>query len=261
MRVLVIGANGRLGRACVAALSSRSHTVIAMVRDANTFPSEFKSHCEAIVEADARTLEPIAEALRTHRCDGVIQAGGYTPFWVWQTSELPLIFTATLDAAESVARERSGGGDIAPDKRIRAWMICDLGMMDSPWNDTLLWHYLPPMFPIHRTTFPLLMQRRTESVAWSVMCPAMMLPGDKRGDVGDVEFGGPKFPNWRNTLLWVPLLGKYLNSFFVGWLYMTTTYEKVAGFMADDFQVGLESGLVGHKVGPNRVPVGKAFLF
>ena len=42
---------------------------------------------------------------------------------------------------------------------------------------------------------------------------------------------------------------------------MTTTYEKVAGFMADDFQVGLESGLVGHKVGPNRVPVGKAFLF
>jgi len=152
---LVIGANGRLGRACISALLASSHVPIALVRDKSTFPTDLAERCGGVVETDARVAENIAEALRTHRCDGVIQAGGYTPFWVWETSELPLVFAATLDAAEMVGRERTvsqqggcdgdgdGDGDedgILPEKRIRAWMICDLGMMDCPWSETLLWH-------------------------------------------------------------------------------------------------------------------------
>lgn len=142
MRVLVIGANGSLGRACVPALDNAQHHIVALVRSAASFPPKLSQRCAAVIEADARSPQEIANVLRAHRCDGVIQAGGYTPFWPWQKTDLPLIFAGALDAAEEVARERSGreDGTILPEARIRTWMICDLGMMDSPWNETLLWH-------------------------------------------------------------------------------------------------------------------------
>ncbi len=108
------------------------------------------------------------------------------------------------------------------------------------------------MFPIHRTTFPTLALRPTAAVAWSAMCPAAMQPSTHAVAQFKTEFGGPKVPNWRDTFLWLPLLGRYLNAFYVGGVYMTTTYDAVAGFMADDFVLGLDSQLVGRKVGPNR---------
>lgn len=126
---------------------------------------------------------------------------------------------------------------------------------------TILGSSLPPMFPIHRTTFPTLAQRPTEAVAWSAMCPAMMLPSDHKAAAYETEFGGPTVPNWRNTLLWIPFLGRYVNSFYMGWAYMTTTYEKVANFMAEDFNRGLESPVIGHKVAPGRAAGGNAFWF
>lgn len=122
MRVLIIGANGRLGRAWVTSLSAQSHSVVALVRNAASFPPTFADRSAAVVEADARNKNEIASAVRDHQCEGVIQAGGYTPFWVWQTSDLPLVFAATLDAAQEVAQER-GEGTITPEKRMRAWMI------------------------------------------------------------------------------------------------------------------------------------------
>jgi nucleoside-diphosphate-sugar epimerase len=142
MRVLVIGANGSLGRACVSALHNAQHHIVAIVRSAASFPPKFSQACASVIEADARNPQEIINVLRAHRCNGIIQAGGYTPFWPWQKTDLPLIFTGALDAAEEVARERSGteDGAIAPECRIRTWMISDFGMMDSPWDDTLLWH-------------------------------------------------------------------------------------------------------------------------
>jgi len=119
------------------------------------------------------------------------------------------------------------------------------------------------MFPIHRITFPTLAKQSTDAVAWSAMCPAMMLPEDHKvaGAAYETDFGGPKVPNWRDTFLWIPLLGRYINAFYVGWAYMTTTYQRVAGFMAEDFNQGLQSELVGKKVAPNRAVGAKAHLF
>ncbi|KAK5661092.1 hypothetical protein OQA88_10982, partial [Cercophora sp. LCS_1] len=129
MRVLVIGANGTLGRACVPALYNAQHHVVALVRSTASFPPELSQACDAVVEADARNPQDIANVLRAHRCDGIIQAGGYTPFWPWQKTDMPLLFAATLDAAETVALERSGreDGAISSENRIRTWMICDFG--------------------------------------------------------------------------------------------------------------------------------------
>ncbi|KAK3393402.1 hypothetical protein B0H63DRAFT_516597 [Podospora didyma] len=175
MRVLVIDASGCLGRACITALQATSpaHTIIALVHTPATFPAALANLCDAIVTVGARDTAKLADALRTHECDALVQAGGYTAIWPWQTSYLPVMFAAALDAAEGVARERSGitrDGEIPTvDKRIRAWMVCDLGGMDAPWG------HLPPVFPIHRVRYAMLIQRPTSAVAWSAMCPAMML--------------------------------------------------------------------------------------
>ena len=93
------------------------------------------------------------------------------------------------------------------------------------------------------------------------MCPAMMLPSDHKAAGYGTDFGGPKVPNWRNTLLWVPFLGRYINAFYMGWAYMTTTYERVASFMAEDFNHGLDSSVIGQKVAPCHAAGEKAFWF
>jgi nucleoside-diphosphate-sugar epimerase len=140
MKVLVVGANGRLGRACVQSLSRKGHEVVALVRVTSTFPEELQAKCATVIEGDARQLPVVEAAIRENGCDGVINAGGYTPFFPGQKTDHPLIFCAVLDAAESIARERSGGETILPERRIRVWILSELGMMDCPWPDNrLLW--------------------------------------------------------------------------------------------------------------------------
>ena len=110
------------------------------------------------------------------------------------------------------------------------------------------------MFPVHKITYSIATQRATDKVAWSIMCPGEMQPSSHPIAKRPVTFGGPKVPHWRDSFLWVPLLGRYLNTFYVGWTYMATSYERVADFMADDFTLGLNSGLVGRKVAPAQTP-------
>jgi hypothetical protein len=93
------------------------------------------------------------------------------------------------------------------------------------------------------------------------MCPAILLPSSHKAAEYKIDFGGPKVPNWRTSFLWIPFLGKYLNAFYVGRAYMTTSHERVANFMAVDFTLGLDSVLIGQKVAPNRARGGKAFWF
>jgi len=135
MKVLVIGANGRLGRVLMSSLVDRGHETVAFVRSKDTFPAECQSKCAAIVEGDARNAAELEAAIKTHGCEGLVQAGGYTPFFPWTQTDMPLIYKATLDAAQSVGRLRSGGDATKPERRIRAWMMGDLALMDTPWSD------------------------------------------------------------------------------------------------------------------------------
>jgi len=134
MKVLVIGANGRLGKACVTALHEKGAVVIAFVRTKTTFPATLQQKCEAVIEGDARDQAQLEAALRDHACDSLIQAAGYTPFFPGVATDMPLIFERALDAASKVARERSGGGGVDPDKRLRAWMMNDVANLDSPYE-------------------------------------------------------------------------------------------------------------------------------
>lgn len=56
-------------------------------------------------------------------------------------------------------------------------------------------------------------------------------------------------------------MGKYINAFYMGWAYMTTTYERVANFIAEDLNHGLDNPIVGQKVAPGRAAGGNAFWF
>jgi hypothetical protein len=98
----------------------------------------------------------------------------------------------------------------------------------------------------------MLMEVSTGSVAWSLMCPSEMNPA-KPGVEEKVVFGGPKLPHWSSTLLWFPMLGRYLNA-LINALAVRTTYRAVADFMADDLEFGLDSQLIGMKVAPCHVP-------
>jgi len=134
MKILVIGANGRLGRACVGVLPEKGHEVIAFVRSKETFPAALQSQCVAVVQGDATNQAQLESALRDYGCAGVVEAGGYTPF-LGTNCNLPAIYQATLDAAEAVAAERSGGRAIRAADRLRVWVINDIAMMDSPYGD------------------------------------------------------------------------------------------------------------------------------
>ena len=98
------------------------------------------------------------------------------------------------------------------------------------------------------------MKRSPDAIAWSIMCPAELQATTAKTAQKKVEFGGPQIPNWGDRFLWVPFLGRYISALLVGLLDMPTTYESVTDFMADDFVLGLESGLIGRKIAPNRAP-------
>ena len=51
----------------------------------------------------------------------------------------------------------------------------------------------------------------------------------------------------------IPLIGRYVNAFINAMWYVQVSYERVAEFMADDFNLGAESALVGRKVAPHQV--------
>jgi len=112
---------------------------------------------------------------------------------------------------------------------------------------------LPDVFPVHRVTYPMLMARSPDSVAWSMMCCGQMQPSSHKVAQKTVEFGGPKVPHWDSIGLWIPWIGRYVNAFINAMWYVQVTYERVAGFMADDFHVGVESEWVGGKLAPHQV--------
>jgi hypothetical protein len=96
------------------------------------------------------------------------------------------------------------------------------------------------------------MKWSTDVVAWSVMCPAEM-----RKELPDTtqkfDFGGPVPPHWIPTLLWLPLVGRYINTVLNGFA-MVTTYKIVSDFIADDLALGLDSSIIGMKISPRPVP-------
>lgn len=98
----------------------------------------------------------------------------------------------------------------------------------------------------------------TRDLKWSIYATAMMYPeNSKQGPFELLDAPRPHSllasasspPGWEKTWLErVPLIGVFLNTFYIGLVVYRTRYEAVADFLAEDLERGSEEW-VGKKVG------------
>jgi putative NADH-flavin reductase len=143
MKVLLLGAGGRLGSALVDTLSQKQHQIVAFVRNKANFAPGLSSKCTNVVEGDAKDSQKIEEALRAYGCSAIVNAAGYTPFLPYMHTDHSFIFKSVLVAAEKIGIERSGEGatTVSSTSRVRVWMLSDFALMDCPWPGGLTLNY------------------------------------------------------------------------------------------------------------------------
>jgi uncharacterized protein YbjT (DUF2867 family) len=126
--VLLLGATGNLGRRLIPALLTHSHQTVAIVRSTSKLysilPPSLLPHPQlTIIQGDATNSEAIAQALRDHTCNAIINAAG-NQVAPWQEPVLEKIMRAVTDAAVDVGRERG--------EPLRGWFIGGMGSLVYP---------------------------------------------------------------------------------------------------------------------------------
>lgn len=126
MKVLLLGATGRVGSRLIPALLAHQHRVVAYVRSPAKIPSEATSKLDSIVVGSARDSAAIKAAIIAHECDAVVNAAGLAAMTSWTAQgEFPAIFAAVVQAAVEAGQERGS----AP---VRCWFMSGFGILDSP---------------------------------------------------------------------------------------------------------------------------------
>jgi hypothetical protein len=110
----------------------------------------------------------------------------------------------------------------------------------------------------HQATRDIVEAIPLNDLRWSLLAIAMMDPSNpKQGPFEPLDVPQPHGllvkatspPGWEKTWLGsVPVIGPYLNVFYVGLVIYRTKYEDVADFLAEDLETGSEEW-VGKKVG------------
>ncbi|PSN70693.1 hypothetical protein BS50DRAFT_597943 [Corynespora cassiicola Philippines] len=250
MKVLLIGATGNLGLRLIAALLTHHHTVTAFVRSRSKLesllPPNIFSQISAVVEGSAEDKDLVKKAVLEHGCEAVVNTAGLAAMPPWGKSDLPEIFKAVVSGVVEAGRERG--------KPLRMWVLGGMGVLDFPGGGgAVLSDYLP-IFLEHRQNLALLQSLPPESVDWSMLCPATMIPESPEISVPTkssharltVNAGTP--PAWRDSWFsYLPLIGKTIVCMMNGMNY-TTTLEQNADLIAEDLET-VESRWSGSKVG------------
>ena len=132
MKVLVIGATGRVGVRVVAALLTHGHNVVAYVRSSNKLesllpPSAFSQ--VTVAEGDAMDSSSIRRAILDTNCDAVVNAAGLAALPPWGKGDLPAIFQAVLEAVKKAGSERR--------KPLRVWFLGGMSVLNYPGSKWL----------------------------------------------------------------------------------------------------------------------------
>jgi uncharacterized protein YbjT (DUF2867 family) len=133
MRVLLLGATGRLGSRCLPALIAHKHIVTVFVRNPlklrSIVSASLLERVNAIVEGDATDSSALKKAILDHDIEGIINVAGGL---VMPSKEflLPKIARAVIDAAILVGKERG--------KPLRAWITSGLAILEYPGTNYLL---------------------------------------------------------------------------------------------------------------------------
>lgn len=249
MKVLLLGATGNVGSRALPALIKHGHTVVAYVRSPAKLAPEQRAILAGVVAGSATDKPALKNALLAHNCDAVFHAAGLAQIWGRsQTGEYNTIFATVVAAIVETRQERRGPA-------IRAWLMSGFPMLDSAIPTRLIGDYMP-MFPEHRENLALIQKQEEENIAWSLFCASQLTPRHKEARIpalhdcsaANVIANADSPPEWRDTLAWVPLIGPYLNIFSQAAGY-ATSLEDPLDFIAADFEKGIQSELIGKKVG------------
>lgn len=124
MRVLLLGATGRVGSKLLPALLAHRHQVVTYVRTPSKLPSVVTSRVEAIVAGSGTDSASIKNAILSHGCDAVVNAAGFAPVFS-NRNDFPSIFSAVTNAALEAGRQRGG-------RPLRCWLLSGWMIMDCP---------------------------------------------------------------------------------------------------------------------------------
>jgi len=219
MKVLVIGAGGRLGQRIVFYLLSTGQSVAAFVRSRSKFlsllPHDIASNPSLkIVEGDALSVSSLSQAIRDTNCDAVINCAGMPALLPWQSSTFPAIAMAVADAClEALGEEK------------RVWMLAGMFVCDRPGGGLLMdSNYL---YTESRTILKYL-QTKGRSLNWAMLCPGLMHAGNPK----PVEEGYDLPPRWPipGWLCHIPGLSFFVVTLGVAALY-TVSFDSAALWM------------------------------
>lgn len=114
-----------------------------------------------------------------------------------------------------------------------------------------------PLFPSHKPNYDLIRQVPTDELPWSLFCASNMPFEEKinyspkRGN--NLISGSDSPPELSETMLWVPIVGTYLNIMVQAGGY-AAPLEDCVDFIASDLAKGLQSEYVGKRVGVKVKP-------
>ena len=137
MRVLVIGAGGRLGLRLLPALISHNHTPIAIIRDRTKFESALPPSIldkTTIFTADAESASQVQDVMIKANIDVFINCAG-TPSardGKGPESNQGRIGLAVLDAAKGYKDETG--------KVLRGWWVTGWAFLDEPGRPGKMYH-------------------------------------------------------------------------------------------------------------------------
>lgn len=124
------------------------------------------------------------------------------------------------------------------------------------WKDLTPFFNSIPLFPTHKPNYQLIKPYKADELAWSLYCanelipkydkPQYPAPADCTADNLLVQADSP--PIWSQKFVKVPLIGGYLNLMSQVQDYFATL-ENIVDLIASDLEKGLDSELVGKRVG------------
>ncbi len=175
MRVLVIGAGGKLGSRLLPALLAHSHTVFAFVRSQSKLESLLPPALLekiTIISGDAEDIPTVKSALLEHGIDILICTAG-SPSALdgsGPPSRQGHISASIAHAAVQAGRERKNP--------VKGWWVTGVVLLDIPgrlpgeiWLD-----HIPNLRPEHRLTASTLYSIPTTELGWTILCPSGMTP-------------------------------------------------------------------------------------
>ncbi|VDC01135.1 unnamed protein product [Peniophora sp. CBMAI 1063] len=225
VKVLVVGASGRIGSAVVKACIERRHTVTAYVRTPGKLEQSLREKAR-VVQGDAKDKEALVKAMEGQ--DAVVQAAVYGSNTPWGTSDSEVVVRTVVEAA----KERASSGH-----RLRLWVLSGQVLMDLPHYPGWIEGDAVPIHPEHYSNFKY-MREQAQELDWSLLCP---------GKVDDAKPAGPIIhavdvvPAWTAPGLAgkLPFIGPFFNVIY-NWTTQKLSYASVGAFLADHLGPGGE---------------------